>query len=237
MAHLVAPSLLAANFADLKTDLEMVEKSQADWHHLDVMDGVFVPNISFGIPVIKAINKHTTKTLDVHLMIVDPDRYIDDFKNAGADVLSVHYEACTHLHRTIHAIKDAGMKAGVALNPHTSVDLLKDTISDIDLVVLMSVNPGFGGQKFIEGTYEKVRSLKKDHKRSWSTNLDRDRWRSNQFQCIATDRSRCGRSRCRVVRFPFGGSHCHGGKLKVRQCLIFLDKLLKSNSAARVRSA
>ena len=160
MAHLVAPSILAADFADLKKDLEMVEKSQADWHHLDVMDGVFVPNISFGLPVIKAINKHTNKTLDVHLMIVDPDRFIVEFKNAGADVLTVHYEACTHLHRTIQAIKDAGMKAGVALNPHTSIDLLKDTISDIDMVVLMSVNPGFGGQKFIENTYEKVRALK-----------------------------------------------------------------------------
>jgi len=160
MAHLVAPSILAADFADLKTDLEMVEKSQADWHHLDVMDGVFVPNISFGLPVINAIKKHTTKTLDVHLMIVDPDHFIVDLKNAGADILTVHYEACTHLHRTIQAIKDAGMKAGVALNPHTSIDLLKDTISDIDMVVLMSVNPGFGGQKFIENTYEKVRSLK-----------------------------------------------------------------------------
>jgi len=160
MAHLVAPSILAADFADLKTDLEMVEKSQADWHHLDVMDGVFVPNISFGLPVINAIKKHTTKTLDVHLMIVDPDHFIVDLKNAGADILTVHYEACTHLHRTIQAIKDAGMKAGVALNPHTSIDLLKDTITDIDMVVLMSVNPGFGGQKFIENTYEKVRSLK-----------------------------------------------------------------------------
>ena len=160
MAHLIAPSILAADFADLKTDLEMVEKSQADWHHLDVMDGVFVPNISFGLPVIKAIDKHTSKTLDVHLMIVDPDRFIVDFKNAGADILTVHYEACTHLHRTIQAIKGAGMKAGVALNPHTAVDLLKDTISDIDMVVLMSVNPGFGGQKFIENTFEKVRSLK-----------------------------------------------------------------------------
>ncbi len=139
----------------------MVEQSTADWHHLDVMDGIFVPNISFGIPVIKAVNANTTKTLDVHLMIVDPDRFIDQFKNAGADVLTVHYEACNHLHRTIHAIKDAGMKAGVALNPHTSVDVLRDTINDIDLVLIMSVNPGFGGQKFIERTFEKVRAMKK----------------------------------------------------------------------------
>lgn len=157
---LIAPSLLAADLANLKSDLEMVENSAAHWHHLDVMDGVFVPNISYGIPVVNAIKKYTTKPLDVHLMIVEPDRYINAFRDAGADNLSVHYEACTHLHRTLQAIRATGMKAGVALNPHTSVDLLKDTLNDIDLVVLMSVNPGFGGQKFIERTYDKTKALK-----------------------------------------------------------------------------
>lgn len=160
MEHLIAPSILAADFANLQRDIELVNSSEADWFHLDVMDGVFVPNISFGMPVIKAIGKHAKKPLDVHLMIVDPDRYIAEFKELGADVLTVHYEACTHLHRTVQAIRSQGMKAGVALNPHTPVEGLKDIIEDVDLVCLMSVNPGFGGQKFIERTYEKVRGLR-----------------------------------------------------------------------------
>jgi ribulose-phosphate 3-epimerase len=138
----------------------MINNSQADWFHIDIMDGVFVPNISFGMPVLEAITKHATKTIDVHLMIVDPDRYIKTFKNIGADILTVHYEACTHLHRTLQAIKAEGMKAGVALNPHTNVSLLEDVIKDIDMVCIMSVNPGFGGQSFIENTYKKVAQLK-----------------------------------------------------------------------------
>ena len=157
---LIAPSILAADFANLQRDIEMINNSEADWFHIDIMDGVFVPNISFGMPVLEAISKHAKKTIDVHLMIVDPDRYVTTFANLGADILTVHYEACTHLHRTLQAIKAAGMKAGVALNPHTNVALLEDVINDIDLVCIMSVNPGFGGQSFIENTYEKVRQLK-----------------------------------------------------------------------------
>lgn len=160
MSHLISPSLLASDFANLQSECEMLNKSEADWYHLDVMDGVFVPNISFGMPVIAAINKHTLKPLDVHLMIENPDDYIKDFKAAGANILTVHYEACTHLHRTLQAIRGEGMKAGVALNPHTPVELLEGIINEIDLVLIMSVNPGFGGQKFIESTYEKVRKMK-----------------------------------------------------------------------------
>ncbi|MCW2119115.1 ribulose-phosphate 3-epimerase [Flavobacterium sp. 7A] len=157
---LIAPSVLAADFANLERDIKMINTSEADWFHIDIMDGVFVPNISFGMPVLEAIKRHATKTIDVHLMIVDPDRYISTFKKLGADVLTVHYEACTHLHRTLQAIKAEGMQAGVALNPHTSIDLLEDVINDIDLVCIMSVNPGFGGQSFIENTYAKVAKLK-----------------------------------------------------------------------------
>lgn len=157
---LIAPSVLAADFANLQRDIEMINQSEADWFHIDIMDGVFVPNISFGMPVLEAINKHAKKTIDVHLMIVEPDRYIKTFKDLGSDILTVHYEACTHLHRTLQAIKAEGMKAGVALNPHTNVSLLEDVIKDIDLVCIMSVNPGFGGQSFIENTYKKVKQLK-----------------------------------------------------------------------------
>ncbi len=160
MTHLVAPSILSADFSNLLPACELINNSEADYYHIDVMDGVFVPNISFGLPVISAIKKHATKTFDVHLMIVEPDKYIKDFKQAGADILTVHYEACTHLHRTIQAIKAEDMKAGVALNPHTPIHLLEDIIQDIDLVCLMSVNPGFGGQSYIENTYQKIKDLK-----------------------------------------------------------------------------
>jgi len=160
MSKLIAPSILAADFSNLQRDIETVNNSDADWFHIDIMDGVFVPNISFGMPVLEAITKHAKKTIDVHLMIVDPDRYIKTFAALGSNILTVHYETCTHLHRTLQAIKAEGMKAGVALNPHTNVNLLEDTINDIDLVCLMSVNPGFGGQSFIENTYNKVEQLK-----------------------------------------------------------------------------
>lgn len=157
---ILAPSLLSADFSQLGRDIQMVNESRADWFHLDVMDGMFVPNISFGFPVIKAVKKQATKPLDVHLMIVDPDRYITDFRDAGADVISVHIEACTHLHRSIQLIKSTGAKAGVAVNPHTPVSHLSEIIADVDLVCLMSVNPGFGGQKFIANTYDKIVELK-----------------------------------------------------------------------------
>ncbi|MBL0341899.1 MAG: ribulose-phosphate 3-epimerase [Bacteroidetes bacterium] len=157
---IVAPSLLSADFANLEKDIKMINESDADWFHLDVMDGSFVPNISFGFPVIKAVKKHATKPLDVHLMIVNPDQYIKEFKESGAAIISVHIEACNHLHRTIQLIKSVGSKAGVAINPHTPIAMLKEIIADIDLVCLMSVNPGFGGQKFIENTYSKIVELR-----------------------------------------------------------------------------
>lgn len=156
---LIAPSILASDFANLQSEIEMINQSEADWIHVDIMDGVFVPNISFGLPVCEAVNRHAKKPLDVHLMIVQPERYIEAFQKAGASIITVHYEACTHLHRTIQRIKDAGCKAGVALNPHTPVGGLIDIIEDLDLVLLMSVNPGFGGQKFIEHTYRKISKL------------------------------------------------------------------------------
>lgn len=160
MAHLISPSLLSANFCNLEKDIEMLNNSQADWLHVDVMDGVFVPNISFGQPVIKHIKKIAKKPLDVHLMIVEPDKFFEDYKNCGADIITVHYEACTHLHRSLSKIRQLGMKAGVVLNPHTPVCALEDIIEMCDLVLLMSVNPGFGGQSFIENTYSKIKTLK-----------------------------------------------------------------------------
>ncbi len=157
--HLIAPSVLAADFANLQRDSEMINNSEADWFHIDIMDGRFVPNLSFGLPVVEAINRHAKKPLDVHLMIVEPEKYVEAFAKAGAETISVHYEACPHLHRNLQQIKDLGCKRGVALNPHTPVSLLEPVLADIDLVCMMSVNPGFGGQKFIEKTYDKVSEL------------------------------------------------------------------------------
>lgn len=168
---LIAPSVLSADFGNLQRDIEMINNSEADWFHVDIMDGVFVPNISFGMPVLEAIARHARKTVDVHLMIVNPDQYIKTFAQLGANNLTVHYEACNHLHRTLQAIKAEGMKAGVAINPHTNVSLLEDVISDIDLVCMMSVNPGFGGQSFIENTYSKVRKLKEIINRNGASTL------------------------------------------------------------------
>ena len=185
---LIAPSMLAADFSNIARDIAVVNQSDADWFHLDVMDGVFVPNISFGMPVIKSMAKHTTKPIDVHLMIVEPDRYIQTFADLGADVLTVHVEACTHLHRSLQSIKAKGMKAGVALNPHTPVASLSHIIADIDLVCLMSVNPGFGGQSFIEATYEKVRELRTlidENKTSTLIEIDGGVTNQNASQLVA----------------------------------------------------
>ena len=158
---LIAPSVLAADFANLEKEIKMINQSEADWIHVDIMDGVFVPNISMGVPVVEAIRRHATKPLDVHLMIVQPERYIETFQKVGAAIISVHAEACAHLHRVIQQIKDSGCKAGVALNPHTSINVLENIIRDIDVICVMSVNPGFGGQKFIEHTYSKVQALRR----------------------------------------------------------------------------
>jgi ribulose-phosphate 3-epimerase len=175
MTHKIAPSILSADFANLQRDIEMINQSEADWFHVDIMDGVFVPNISFGFPVMASLQKHAKKPLDVHLMIVEPDRYITRFAEYGTHLLSVHIEACPHLHRSIQAIKQAGMKAGVAINPHTSIQQLEDVIGDIDLVCLMSVNPGFGGQSFIQNTYrkiEKLNEMKRQHNLNFEIEID-----------------------------------------------------------------
>ena len=160
MPHLIAPSMLAADFSNLKSEVNMINNSEADWLHLDIMDGLFVPNISFGIPVVKAIKKHTQKPLDIHLMIEKPDRYIQEFKEAGANILTIHFEACNHLHRTIETIKNENMQAGIAINPHTPIHAIEEVLNNVDLICVMSVNPGFGGQSFIENTYQKIKILK-----------------------------------------------------------------------------
>ncbi len=188
MTHKIAPSILSADFANLQRDIEMINQSEADWFHVDIMDGVFVPNISFGFPVMASLQKHATKPLDVHLMIVEPDRYVTRFADYGTHLLSVHIEACPHLHRSIQAIKQAGMKAGVAINPHTSIQQLEDVLGDIDLVCLMSVNPGFGGQSFIQNTYrkiEKLNEMKRQHNLNFEIEIDGGVTLQNYKQLIA----------------------------------------------------
>lgn len=188
MTHKIAPSILSADFANLQRDIEMINQSEADWFHVDIMDGVFVPNISFGFPVMASLQKHATKPLDVHLMIVEPDRYITRFADYGTHLLSVHIEACPHMHRSIQAIKQAGMKAGVAINPHTSIQQLEDVLGDIDLVCLMSVNPGFGGQSFIQNTYrkiEKLNEMKRQHNLNFEIEIDGGVTLQNYKQLIA----------------------------------------------------